>query len=803
MPPKYQDKWLLGKPNSVLQAEFENSLMLGDNETMMTRLPFNGPQRLPTSEQVIKLYFVFRGLDKYARISVQDVSELVSNLILKYWAMANIPTVDIRTMKARVAKLVGRYDQLIKLKARQNPAELKKRQDFVSDIGKLFDISSPEAEKEMMKNRLLGIKGKEEDLKFLEDQRGPRAGSIGVRDQVFDKAVQKKKEREEKDRQFEEIEVRRQQEMAEQSHNREAVEVEDTNNNDDEFNGPTPAKIQKSETVVVEMPRNILKSPEVTGMLDRLKMTSNSAMGIFSAVIKASTINGQQADLNEFTCSTSTLRRTRNDNRGVLFQMSMDEFSDNKPKNLNLHWDGSQVSNMLGEKDEYEAILVSGAPAYIEGKLLAVSKMKDDEGNNTSTGLAQFEVVREQVLLWDVKNQVKSLTFDTTASNTGKHVGTCKRIEEWLGRPVVWFGCRHHVPELIAKAVWYTLFEEDLGPTNKFFDFVREAWPELDTSLPITVIGGNPYNKMEALTFYREVITRRNKRNELTVRDDYRELVELGMLLLGELPPGGMTWKKPGATHKARFCNFGIYICKALAFSDQIDIVEEDKVNLTRIVTFLCTLYIPFFVSGSIGSDAPVNDLHLFKQLAHFSLIDPELADAAKAVLLRHTWYLQEETVPMALFSDKLSLDDKSRLAAKILTLQSSKPVHWDTVEVGQDEVRYELGKPVLELNLTTSTALHDLVGPQSFLLFDLLGLPWDWLGENPDVWEQSDSYLEMRDYIRTVKVTNDVAERGVKLIKDYATILTTDDDMRKLLLHGVERNRKMFPSFKKSVLNR
>ena len=66
MPPKYQDKWLLGKPNSVLQAEFENFLMLGDIETMMTRLPFNGPQRLPTSEQVIKLYFVFRGLDKYA-----------------------------------------------------------------------------------------------------------------------------------------------------------------------------------------------------------------------------------------------------------------------------------------------------------------------------------------------------------------------------------------------------------------------------------------------------------------------------------------------------------------------------------------------------------------------------------------------------------------------------------------------------------------------------------------------------------------------------------------------------------------
>ena len=121
--------------------------------------------------------------------------------------------------------------------------------------------------------------------------------------------------------------------MAELKRNEGGIEVED----DDEFLGATSAKIKKSETVVVEMPRNILKSPEVTGMLDRLKMTSNSAMGIFSTMIKASTINGKQPDLNEFTCSTSTLRRTRNNNRSVLFQLSMDEFTDNKHANLNLH----------------------------------------------------------------------------------------------------------------------------------------------------------------------------------------------------------------------------------------------------------------------------------------------------------------------------------------------------------------------------------------------------------------------------------------------------------------------------------
>ena len=50
----------------------------------------------------------------------------------------------------------------------------------------------------------------------------------------------------------------------------------------------------------------------------------------------------------------------------------------------------------------------------------------------------------------------------------------------------------------------------------------------------------------------------------------------------------------------------------------------------------------------------------------------------------------------MALFSDKLTEDEKSRLASKILTFESKKPSHWDTEEGG--EVGYELGKPVMDL---------------------------------------------------------------------------------------------------------
>ena len=118
------------------------------------------------------------------------------------------------------------------------------------------------------------------------------------------------------------------------------------------------------------------------------------------------------------------------------------------------------------------------------------------------------------------------------------------------------------------------------------------------------------------------------------------------------------------------------------------------------------------------------------------------------------------------------------------------------------------MGKPVLELILTTETQLVDLLGSNSFLLWDILGLDWEWLKEDPSQWEMPTSYQKMKEYVLTVKVTNDCAERGVKvckkficivyrlnlqLITDYASILTEDEEMRSLMLQGLRGAEKCF----------
>ena len=82
------------------------------------------------------------------------------------------------------------------------------------------------------------------------------------------------------------------------------------------------------------------------------------------------------------------------------------------------------------------------------------------------------------------------------------------------------------------------------------------------------------------------------------------------------------------------------------------------------------------------------------------------------------------------------------------------------------------------------------------------MGLGYQWLAKNPELWDEEEDFKVARDFVHTVKVTNDVAERWVEMAADYPTILTKDDKIRSMILQGVEMCRKKFPNFHKKTLN-
>ena len=222
----------------------------------------------------------------------------------------------------------------------------------------------------------------------------------------------------------------------------------------------------------------------------------------------------------------------------------------------------------------------------------------------------------------------------------------------------------------------------------------------------------------------------------------------------------------------------------------EIEIIfEDDKLeHLRRFCKYAGMFYIPYFLTANIGADAAITDLSLFKKLSKFSQVDKELADEGLATLSRHLWYLAPNTVLLSLASEKLGDDDKSRIATRLLSLPKPKKSH--------------MGLPTFP-KLTEKTELWDLVTSDSWELFDLLGLSADWLALPPTDWDASADYVEFRNFVRTLKVTNDCAERGVKLATDFSKSLTKDSQERSKIYQVVEAERRAKPDTKKSTLNK
>lgn len=82
------------------------------------------------------------------------------------------------------------------------------------------------------------------------------------------------------------------------------------------------------------------------------------------------------------------------------------------------------------------------------------------------------------------------------------------------------------------------------------------------------------------------------KDKEVQIRDDYQEIVELILVLLGN-PPEEIHWRAPGPIHHARWMTKLIYAVKIYLFREQRDIfklTKEEESAVERFVHFWCAL---------------------------------------------------------------------------------------------------------------------------------------------------------------------------------------------------------------------
>ena len=713
--------------------------------------------KLPSKKQVLQ---VFLNHHLQQRKTKNDAAVDTMAVVEEFWNRARIPMQKPQRARENIIRLYEKWVALKKNKNRATATQKANERKFVDSLENLFDIAHANA---------MSMITLEEDREFLKAQREEgRRGSMISRDMSLAKQESRRKKRK--------VEEQRRvtKALQEQEKVDETAELSSSSSSTcspkrpfDEGAGPSASQMPPSKR-----PRSSKKvlDSHLSAALDRTLTSDRDAVHLISAAARS-----LGHDPNQLVINRESFRRDRRKFRAVAAAEIKKSFKPSVP--LTVHWDGKIIPTADGGPAvDRLPVLVSGDGVE---KLLAVPSLPN------GTGQAAAHAIITTLEDWGVENRVVALSFDTTASNTGLAAGACSIVEQRLGCDVLHLACRHHIYELICEKAFFTCFGPSSSPEIQLFKRFKGKWEYLNRTTP------------KAMEMDKMSQNLRERRDDLLVefqrlldgqhpRDDYRELLELSIIVLGGQPKRGIRITRPGALHRARWMAKIIYAVKVFLFRDQdkFQLTQAELSRIKRFVEFSVSTYVAPWYKAPCPTSAPAQDLALLKSLLAYP--DTDVAKATSATLGRHLWYLSERLVALAFFDDNVSLATKRDM------VKASKE------QEGSEDPPRRATVDTREATFTNKT-IADFVTTGSMKLLQLMSIDMTFLASDPAAWNKDPAYLDAQRRIRALRVVNDFAERGVAMMQTYNLALTKDEGQKQYLLQVVEAHRRSFPTVSRS----
>lgn len=276
-------------------------------------------------------------------------------------------------------------------------------------------------------------------------------------------------------------------------------------------------------------------------------------------------------------------------------------------------------------------------------------------------------------------------------------------------------------------------------------------------------------------------------------RGDYKELLGLVECYIGanEVP---YKFLKCGAVHKARWMGKQIYCYKMVMLQHYVPegIISKSQLEkITRFIDFCTFVFNEWWYNCPLAASAPQQDLKLVQNIQSYAGIDKVISAAALKAFSRHTWYLSGELIPLALWDEDVISTEKENLASKLRHLDFH--VHQFTERFGTG-----FGKPKLRaIGDERNLFLSNFVSADSKMFFQLLDIPVAFLEKPVEEWKADEGYKIGSAVTNTLRVCNDPAERGVKLVADFLQLAKTDDNLQNYM-QVVQIDREKAPNLRK-----
>lgn len=418
-------------------------------------------------------------------------------------------------------------------------------------------------------------------------------------------------------------------------------------------------------------------------------------------------------------------------------------------------------------------------------KLLGIPKLE------AGTGHKMAEAIHEFLCKWKMDTLIEFVCFDTTSTNTGIYNGSAYLIEQILGRELFFIACRHHMCEIFLKAIFELEFGATSGPEVLIFNRFARNWKNINTKNFKTGIEDN---------VVRSVISPKERESHKQFclsklqayhsRKDYKELLELSLIFIGENVPDFKQFKQPGATSHARFMAKAIYNYKMFLFRDEFTLTARELKSVRNICIFLTKIYVQYWFGCISAIEAPRRDLQFIKDVIKYH--DKKSSAVLLDKMLNHLWYLSEEAVGLAFFDSEVSLAIKRKMVRALNRTED-------------DELPYlkRLNITIEDLMKFEKKDLSHFVTSKTKRFFIRLNVGLDFLEVDPSLWNDREDYSIGLRTCQHLTVVNDAAERAIKLITDFNRALTCDENDKQFLLQVLEYYRHIFPSHTKTSLMR
>ncbi|KAG0714750.1 hypothetical protein GWK47_013533 [Chionoecetes opilio] len=198
-------------------------------------------------------------------------------------------------------------------------------------------------------------------------------------------------------------------------------------------------------------------------------------------------------------------------------------------------------------------------------------------------------------------------------------------------------------------------------------------------------------------------------------------------------------------------------------------------------------VYAKYWNEAMIPSYAAKNDLDFITDVKR--ICDDGVASVAERAMRRHLWYLSENLIGLAIFDDRISPEQKAEMVEGM-----KRPSTTKNPRRPESKTPINLNSPLSAFcSVLSMQVLKSLLGGQQPTFLEL----------SPETWNTDSCFKCMKKRAGVLKVTNDLAERGIALIQRFLGNRTKGERQTQFLLKLARLHTKAVPKKTKAELKK